>query len=72
MATFKEQLSYEVIVDDTLNDNHFSYHRWTKAAALYSTIFYKGPRKAAWLEKARQQNDILLNQTAGKILAEMK
>ncbi|HRG89774.1 MAG TPA: hypothetical protein PLW44_12190, partial [Chitinophagales bacterium] len=72
MATFKEQLNYEVIVDDTLNDNHFSYHRWTKAAALYSTIFYKGARKAAWLEKARQQNDILLNQTAGKILAEMK
>lgn len=72
VATFKEQLSYETIVDDTLNDTHFTYHRWTKAAALYTTIFYKGPRKSAWLEKAQQQSDILLNQTAGKILGEME
>ncbi len=71
-ALFKEPQSYEIVVDGVLNDTHHNYHRWTKAAALYSTIFYKGPRKAAWLEKARQQNDILLNQTAGKILAEMK
>jgi hypothetical protein len=71
-ALFKEQQSYETVVDGVLNDTYHNYHRWTKAAALYSTIFYKGERKADWLNMARQQSDILLNQTAGKILAEME
>lgn len=71
-ATYKEHPTYETIVDEVLDNLHHTYHRWTKAAALYSTIFYKGNRKAAWLQKAQQASDILLNETAGKIMAEMK
>lgn len=69
-TSFKEVMTYEKVVDDILNNNHHVYHRWTRAAALYSTIFYKGEGKRAWLEKAQLESDILLNQTARKILAE--
>ena len=68
---FKEQLTYEKIIDDILNNHHHHYHRWTKAAALHSVIFYKGNEKRGWLQNAEKENDILLKETAGKILAEM-
>lgn len=68
---FKEHLTYEKMVDDILNNKHHHYHRWTKAAALHSVIFYTGKEKAGWLEKAEKENDILLKETAQKVLAEM-
>ncbi len=68
---FKEHLTYEIIIDDILNNHHHHFHRWTKAAALHSVIFYKGTEKRKWLQVAAKENDILLNETAGKILAEM-
>jgi HEAT repeat protein/ATP/ADP translocase len=68
---FKETLTYESIVDDILNNTTHHYHRWTKATALHSLIFYKGERKLRWLNAAQAQTDILLNETAGRILAEM-
>lgn len=69
-ASFKDHFTYEKMMDDILNDHHHHYHRWTKAAALYSSIFYSGNSKRRWLQKAADENDILLKQTAEKILAE--
>ncbi|MFN8322213.1 MAG: hypothetical protein U0T74_06095 [Chitinophagales bacterium] len=68
---FKEQLSYETIINEILNDTSHYYHRWTKAAALHSVIFYKGTQKKNWLEKAGLEKDILLKETADRIAAEM-
>jgi ATP/ADP translocase len=68
---FKELLTYESIIDDILNNRTHYFHRWTKATALHSLIFYKGEKKRSWLQTAQAQTDILLNETAGRILAEM-
>lgn len=70
-AHFKDTLSYEVIISEVLNDTHHHYHRWTKAAALHSVIFYKGTHKRNWLTKAAAEGDILLTETAQAILKEM-
>ncbi len=70
-AQQKETLTYEKVMDNVLNDHHHHYHRWTKAAALHSSIFYTGVHKRTWLQKAVAENDILLKETAEKILAEM-
>ncbi len=67
---FKEHLTYEKIIDTILNNRQHHYHRWTKAAALHSVIFYTGKEKRAWLQQAEKENDILLKETASKILAE--
>lgn len=69
--SFKEQMSYEKIVDEILKDHKHYYHRWTKAAALYSTGEYSGAEKKGWLAKAKQETDILHYEIAGKLLAEM-
>lgn len=68
---FKENLTYETIIEDILNNRTHYFHRWTKATALHSLIFYKGEKKLGWLKGAQAQTDILLNETAGRILAEM-
>ena len=68
---FKEELSYELIIDMVIHDKQHHFHRWTKAAALHSLIFYKGTQKRDWLESAEKENDILLKETAQKILAEL-
>lgn len=68
---FKDVLTYENIITDILDDTHHHYHRWTKAAALHSVIFYKGTRKGNWLTKAAADGDILLSETAQAILKEM-
>lgn len=67
---FKEELKYETIVDEILHNQKHYFHRWTKAAALHSLIFYHGKQKLQWLEWAQMGNDILLKQTAEKIAAE--
>ena len=67
---FKEELTYEKIVETILNNKGHHYHRWTKAAALHSIIFYGGDKKQLWLEEAAKENDILLKETAQKILKE--
>lgn len=68
---FKETLTYESMMDDVLNDRQHHFHRWTKAAALYSLRNYTGGKKAGWLQHAAAQTDILLNETATRMLAEM-
>ncbi|MCW5906659.1 MAG: hypothetical protein KIS94_02285 [Chitinophagales bacterium] len=68
---FKETLSYEDIIDDILNNRTHHFHRWTKATALHSLIFYKGSEKRSWLQAWQTDSDVLLNETANKILAEM-
>jgi AAA family ATP:ADP antiporter len=68
---FKEQLTYEKIIDDILHNHHHHYHRWTKAAALHSVGFYTGAKKQNWLAKAQTENDILLYQTAQSMLNKM-
>lgn len=68
---FKETLSYEDIIDDILNDRAHHFHRWTKAAALYSLKVYKGDKKHTWLQQWQGASDVLLNETANKILAKM-
>lgn len=68
--SFKEEMSYEKIIETILNNKGHHYHRWTKAAALHSVIFYEGSRKQTWLEEAIKENDILLKETAQKILEE--
>ncbi len=68
---FKEQLTYEKMIDDILHNHHHHYHRWTKAAALHSVGFYTGIEKKKWLEKAQTENDILLYQTAESMLNKM-
>lgn len=70
-AYFKEKLTYEAIVDDILDNVDYIFHRWTKAAALHSVIFYRGQEKVKWLHWAEKENDILLKEAAQKILAEM-
>lgn len=70
-AYFKENLAYEAIITEVLDSKQYHYHRWTKAAALHSVIFYKGAEKMNWLQKAGKENDILLQETAQRILAEM-
>jgi len=67
---YKDTPDYKDIIGSILNDKSFHFHRWTKAAALYSTIFYKGEEKRGWLEKLEKETDILLKETAHKILAE--
>jgi hypothetical protein len=69
--TFKEHPVYEKIIGEILNDHQYYYHRWTKAAALYSSSQFNGQEKRKWLEKAKKDSDILLYETAGKLLAEM-
>lgn len=69
--SFKEHLNFAGIINDVLNSQKHYYHRWTKAAALYSLGSYEGSEKRRWLEKAKSENDILLYETAGKLLAEM-
>lgn len=68
---FKEKLNYETIIGDVLENRQHHYHRWTRAAALHSLIYNKSSEKTRWLRAAEQENDILLNETAQKILAEM-
>lgn len=68
---FKEVLNYEHIIAEILENDQYPYHRWTKAAALHSVIYYRGAQKTAWLQNAQKENDILLKETAQKILAEM-
>lgn len=67
---FKEEISHEHLMDEIINDKFYHYHRWTKAAALHSLIFYRGKEKKKWLEHALRDHDALLNETARKILAE--
>jgi AAA family ATP:ADP antiporter len=67
---YKTELSYEKIIDSILNNKRHHYHRWTKAAALHSIIFYQGEKKRLWLEQTLNENDILLKETAQKILEE--
>ncbi len=67
---FKEELTYEKIVETILTSKGHHYHRWTKAAVLHSVIFYEGSKKQLWLETALKENDILLKETAQKILEE--
>ncbi len=67
---FKEELSYRQVVDEILHDRVYHYHRWTKAAALHSMIFYEMDEKISWLELAADNHDTLLRETAQKILAE--
>lgn len=62
--------TYETILDEIMNDSKWHYHRWTKAAALHSLIFYKGFKKSQWLHSALESSDLLLNQTARKIKQE--
>ncbi len=68
---FKDKLAYEMVIDEILNDTYHHYHRWTKAAALHSVIFYKGSHKGNWLSNAAKENDLLLSETAQAILKEM-
>lgn len=67
---FKEEFSYRQVVDEILHDKAYHYHRWTKAAALHSMIFYEMDEKLGWLELAADNHDTLLRETAQKILAE--
>lgn len=69
-AYFKEELNYTQIVDEIIHDRGYHFHRWTKAAALHSLIFYESENKISWLEFAAEQHDILIRETARKILAE--
>jgi hypothetical protein len=57
-------------MDNILNDRYHYFHRWTKAAALHSAIFYQGKEKIKWLGKGEEENDILLKETAERILQE--
>jgi len=68
---FRENLNYEKIIEDILKSPHHHYHRWTKAAAIHSINYYRGAEKKRWLERAKNENDILLYETAGSILAKM-
>ncbi|MES2620136.1 MAG: MFS transporter [Bacteroidota bacterium] len=67
---FKEELKYETIVDEILHNQKHYFHRWTKAAALYSLNFYHGKDKRGWLEWAQGENDLLLKQTAQQLLSQ--
>lgn len=68
---FKEILTYETMVDDILQDRKHHFHRWTKAATLHSLMKYTGGRKNKWLQDAAAESDILLNETATRMLAQM-
>ncbi len=68
---FKEQVSYESTIEEILSNKHHHYHRWTRAAAIYSLIFYKGGNKKVWLHKVQNETDKLIHETASKILAEL-
>lgn len=68
---FKEQVSYENTIEEILDNKHHHYHRWTRAAAVYSLIFYQGESKKTWLRKVQKEPDKLLHETASKILAEL-
>lgn len=69
-AYYKNNPFYPDIVDTVLNDKNYHFHRWTKAAALYSSIFYNGNEKRAWLRMAENEPDIMLREMAQKIMAE--
>ncbi len=68
-AHFNEQLTYQSILDDILNEKTYSYHRWTKATALYSLLNYTGEGKESWLERASRESDILLKEIGQKGMA---
>lgn len=69
--SFKETFHFEKIIGEVLGNHLHHYHRWTKAAALYVTIFNKDKAKRSWLQIAAKENDILLKQTAQKALSEI-
>ena len=64
----RENLTYEKIVDEILHNRNHHYHRWTRAAALYSLKAYSGKDKLQWLQFAKSEKDILIKQTAEKLL----
>lgn len=68
---FKDDFHYERIIEHILNNQNHHYHRWTKAAALHTVISYNGNQKRMWMESVEKENDILLKETARKIIAEM-
>jgi hypothetical protein len=70
-AYFTETLNFEGIMDDILNETHYGFHRWTKAAALYSLTDYKGGNKLKWMTKASHEPDVLLMEIGQKGLAEL-
>lgn len=71
LSTYQtEALSYETIIDDVLHHTHHHYHRWTRAAAVYSTIFQQSPKKKYWLQVGAADNDLLISESATKILTE--
>jgi hypothetical protein len=70
-AHFNESLAYPDIMDDILNEKTYSYHRWTKATALYSLLNHKYDGKSEWLLRASRENDILLREIGLKGMAEL-
>ncbi len=69
-ALHHSTLNYELLMDEIFMNKNFEYHRWTKAAALHSLIFYKGKDRAKWMNEAYTAGDILLTETIDKIRAE--
>jgi len=69
-ANFKEEMKYERIIEEILHNTNHHFHRWTKAAALHSVIFYKGNKRQKWLEHAHAETDTLLNEAAHLIIRE--
>lgn len=70
-AEFKEKLTYESIITEILETSKYPFHRWTKATALHSVIFYKGDKKSTWLKNATVSPDTLIYETATRIKAEI-
>ncbi len=68
---FREDFQYAKVVEEVLHDRHHHFHRWTKAAALHSLSVYKGEERTGWLEKNAREHDVLLSETAKKVLAEI-
>ena len=67
---FRVDYQYTMVVEEVLHDKHHHYHRWTKAAALHSLRSYKGEERQRWLEKGAKEHDILLSETARKVMVE--
>jgi ATP/ADP translocase len=65
---FKEKMSFEKMITEILNNHQHHYHRWTKAAAVYCINVYQGEQRNKWLQKAAEETDNLLKETAEKIL----
>lgn len=66
---FSFTYTLEEILNDVINDKSYIFHRWTKAAALYSLKHADVKNKHQWLDTAAMSDDILIKETAEKILA---